>query len=383
MPGSVRGGGIPAGVSPSQQAYMPVDPAAPRPAVRPNERYPGPRASDQQPYRQPGPVTNPAGMGTYASFPGAKPTRVLRTDKTVLHVIKSLDPRGGDAALRGTAAGVNLVKNPRTNCYFVEKIVRFHSPAQRTRVQAEVDALMQVAKHGSPRSINMIMEHFWDRKSALTSIILEHCDRGTVGDLIMHQSRLVQQFNEPFVWHILAGLMKAIYFCHTGIDADKPQKPEPVDWNTLCHLDIKPSNVFLSSQEAKTPFPRVVLGDFGCVTTWKDIEAGSTRRDLQMQGTPGWFPPECSASSFGGWEGKYGTPTDIWQAGGVVQAMCRLVDMPDMTAVDRQRACGRLYSKELNDVVTACLQRDPTRRPRASDVIQEVKKRMVARGLVF
>jgi len=317
------------------------------------------------------------------SSPAIKPERIFSTGNSTFKTIKAVYADSDEAVAAGKGAGVNLVRRQSDGVLYIEKLVPVSTPIQQARAIAEIDALTQLTLAGAPSYINRMLECFLEPGAAFGSIILEYCEAGTVYNLIQRKTLERQQPKEALIWHTLAGLSKALHFCHTGIDVDRFDLPPLQDWNTLCHLDLKPVNVFFTRDGGKNGIPRLVLGDFGCATTWQDIQDGTAKRTLQLRGTPGWFPPECHASSEGGWDGDYGIPTDIWQMGAVAQAICRLIMVPDMSFVMAERACGRQYSRELNEIVTICMNPDPLKRPSAAKVAGEVKRQMEARGLVF
>ncbi|KAK0327536.1 hypothetical protein LTR54_001870 [Friedmanniomyces endolithicus] len=327
--------------------------------------------------------TAPAPTRMAGSSPAIKPERIFSTGNSTFKTIKAIYADSDEAVAAGKGAGVNLVRRQSDGVLYIEKLVPVSTPIQQARAIAEIDALTQLTLAGAPSYINRMLECFLEPGTAFGSIILEYCEAGTVYNLIQRKTLERQQPKEALIWHTLAGLSKALHFCHTGIDVDRFDQPPPQDWNTLCHLDLKPVNVFFTRDGGKNGIPRLVLGDFGCATTWQDIQDGTAKRTLQLRGTPGWFPPECHASSEGGWDGDYGIPTDIWQMGAVAQAICRLIMVPDMSFVMAERACGRQYSRELNEVVTICMNPDPLKRPSAAKVAGEVKRQMEARGLVF
>ncbi|KAK0254997.1 hypothetical protein LTR91_011613 [Friedmanniomyces endolithicus] len=345
--------------------------------------FPGSRSVDLLGHAKPVPGTAPLPTRLAGSSPATKPERIFSTGTFTFKTIKSIYADSDEAVAAGKGVGINLIRRQSDGVLYIEKLVAVSTAIQQARAIAEIDALTQLKLAGAPNYINHMLESFSEPGAAFGSIILEYCEAGTAYSLIKRKILERQQPTEALIWHTLAGLSKALHFCHTGIDIDRFDRLPPQDWNTVCHLDIKHVNVFFTHDGGKNGIPRLVLGDFGCATTWQDIQDGTAKRTLQLRGTLGWFPPECKASSEGGWDGDYGMPTDIWQTGAVAQAICRLIMVPDMSFVMRGRACGRHYSNELNDLVTLCMNADPLKRPRAAEVARVVKKQMEVRGLVF
>src|ERR1700761_7614575 len=92
--------------------------------------------------------------------------------------------------------------------------------------------------------------------------------------MLQRRRRSGRRISEAFLWHAMLGIANALAFLHWGItDAANGQGPVH-GWDTICHLDIKPQNVFLSSSGRSGSYARIVLGDFGCATSQSDILYG-------------------------------------------------------------------------------------------------------------
>ncbi|KAK5729374.1 hypothetical protein LTR17_012004 [Elasticomyces elasticus] len=311
--------------------------------------------------------------------------RVFETTNFTFEVIKTITPHAEDHITvgKGLAPGVNMVRCRNNNIAYAEKVVAMGTEHQRNRAMSEVNALTQIMHAGGPDYINNMLESFYSPGAPCGSIILEYCDAGTLFDKIERLKHKKDMAEENFAWNCLAGLSKALYFIHTGIDVGNAFRNEPKQWNTLCHLDIKPLNIFFSYKGGKNGYPRLVLGDFGSATTWRDIQSGQAERTVQLRGTPSWMPPECKKSELGGFDGHYGIPTDVFGMGAVIQALCRLLTAPQMESVRRKRACGGYYTDELQNVVSACMGEDVMKRPSAGQVAKFVKGQMEAYGMAF
>ncbi|KAK5714741.1 hypothetical protein LTR17_017059 [Elasticomyces elasticus] len=311
--------------------------------------------------------------------------RVFETTNFTFEVVKTLTPYAEDHITvgKGLAAGVNMVRCRNNNIVYAEKVVAMSTEHQRNRSMSEVNALTQIMHGGGPDYINTMLESFYSPGAPFGSIILEFCDAGTMFDKIERLKHKKDMAEENFAWNCLASLSKALHFIHTGIDVGNAFRNEPKQWNTLCHLDIKPLNIFFSYKGGKNGYPRLVLGDFGSATTWCDIQSGQAERTVQLRGTPSWMPPECKKSELGGFDGHYGIPTDVFGLGAVVQALCRLLTAPQMESVRRKRACGGYYTDELQNVVSSCMGEDPMKRPSAGQVAKYVKGQMEAYGMAF
>ncbi|KAK3631065.1 Rho-associated protein kinase 2 [Elasticomyces elasticus] len=311
--------------------------------------------------------------------------RVFETTNFTFEVIKTLTPHAEDHITvgKGLAPGVNMVRCRNNDQIYAEKVVTMGTEYQRNRAMSEVNALTQIMHGGAPDYINNMLESFYSPGAQFGSIILEYCDAGTMFDKIERLKDKKDMAEENFAWNCLAGLSKALHFIHTGIDVGDAFRSEPKQWNTLCHLDIKPLNIFFSYKGSKNGYPRLVLGDFGSATTWRDIQSGQAERTVQLRGTPSWMPPECKKSELGGFDGHYGIPTDAFGMGAVIQALCRLLTAPQMESVRRKRACGGYYTVELQNVVSSCMGEDVMKRPSAGQVAKYVKEQMEKYGMAF
>jgi serine/threonine protein kinase len=322
-----------------------------------------------------------------AYIPTAKDQSQLRTDKSRFEIIRSIDPRGSDAPM---SFGIYLIKNKANGKLFVEKRVmvgRVKGDENWKRVYAEIDALKQVKEAGGSRYINTVHEVFFSGTRPYCSMVLEFCDAGTI-DQVIDSLRMANGTPplEAYAWHILTGITKALCFIHDGIDIDstvtsslEPRK----GWKTICHLDIKPGNIFLTHTNTTGGFPRVVLGDFGCcyIAPFSTFPS-STNQTKQVFGTPGWYPPENDVKTITG-RGDFGTQTDIWQTGAVISSLCRLFNEPDQRLADEKRPCGSRFSKELNCIVACMMLRERTDRPAAVQVAEVLRKAVGKYGVPY
>lgn len=306
----------------------------------------------------------------------------LITANSEYDIIRSLESRPGIPAVGGMNIGLFLVERRQTGQLFVEKRLRTQTQHDHKRATFEIEALLQLK--GTLSNIVQIEEAGQMTGSPYASLVLEYCDSGTIRDHIDRYTEERKSTPEPFAWHVLAGLTAALCACHYGI-MDPSDTRVVRGWDVLCHLDVKPSNVFLTSKGRNSAYPRVVLGDFGCAAKEVDIYSGAAQEMLQEFYTPDWLPPESRPITYTkrGIAASCGTHTDIWQAGAVIQAMCRLLAAPHLGLVEEERPCGGKFSAALNNAVTCCMSTNPKDRPTALDLVAEVKKELGMRGMVF
>lgn len=263
-------------------------------------------------------------------------------------------------ATGGMSTGVFIVKQHRTSKKFVAKQVRADG-SHRQRAIAELETLKRIRRG---QGLNIMEEYFWNSSRTQITFILEYCDNGTLDDIIQVCRRRRSTISEGFIWHVVLSIAKALAFLHHGVDATRSGSRAVTHWNSVCHLDIKPKNVFLSNSGRSSAGYSVVLGDFGCAVAQSDIYNGLASSRRQQAGTPGWTPPES----------RYGPGTDIWQLGAVVQVLARLLSLPDMSRLGTRSPVGSVYSSSMNSIVGEMTDREWRRRPDAIELLRIVAR---------
>jgi serine/threonine protein kinase len=131
------------------------------------------------------------------------------------------------------------------------------------------------------------------------------------------------------------------------------------------HRDIKSDNVLLASTG------RVVLGDFGSVA---QLTTESPNR-TSVVGSPYWMAPEIVMGQ------QYNHKVDIWSLGIMVREMCEgeppNSDQPPMkyllllaTQDPPPLKQHEKWSTHMTSFLSHCLQRDPSLRPEAEELLQ-------------
>ncbi|KAK5162769.1 uncharacterized protein LTR77_011200 [Saxophila tyrrhenica] len=296
-----------------------------------------------------------------------------------VYVVKETLQQGTNDPKR-MSNGVRVLQriNPNRKFFVVEKNLMAGSDKAFTRVKIEIAALKQIRDAGGSPHINTIIDEFWAEGSRSCTILLEHCDIGTLEQEIQRMNAKGMFLEEFFMWDVLESVLKALCFCHYGIRNAHAPKYKLNPWNTICHLDIKPANLFVTSKM----YPgneygnhRIVLGDFGCAVTLVDIQTKRTTTECMPGATAGWTPPEITYDDAKGYVGIFGKPTDVWQLGGLIQVMCRRTQLPQQEFVKEGRPCGGIYSVQLNDVVSRAMMEDHKTRPSALDLFEIVQRK--------
>ncbi len=267
------------------------------------------------------------------------------------------------------STAVQLVRHRRDGRKYVEKRIEV-SGSMAQRGAAELEILERIRRYArTHRNMNILAESYLVN-SRERCLILEYCDQGSLTKMIKDYKRQQRNISEDRLWHILLGVANALCFLHYGILDATQSTSRTSGWNTTCHLDIKPCNVFLASSSSR--FHRVVLGDFGCAVSQRDKDSGREHRTQQEAGTPDFYPPEGRS---GYHSRRYGLETDIWQLGALIQVLGRLLHVPDRARLVSSSPVGSSYSAALNDVVHALTRDDYRKRWTADEVVRYVRFR--------
>lgn len=163
---------------------------------------------------------------------------------------------------------------------------------------------------------------------------------------------------EEHIWHVFIQMAEALAYLHHGYTASLFFPPP--HWQPIIHRDIKPGNIFLrpSSNPSDSPFPDIILGDFGLAS----LESIT----YDCSGTPAYLPPEQYNSAAG----------DVWGLGSVIHELVH--GMPPLLLQHREkgdseewlyqaeskfvREMPQGYSRELNECMMESLRWEPADR---------------------
>lgn len=127
-------------------------------------------------------------------------------------------------------------------------------------------------------------------------------------------------------------------------------------------MDVKPSNIFLTSQyQGAFPYPRVVLGDFGCSTTLEEMALGRSEPWICSWQDTNFEPPEAP---------EFNLRSDVFQIGLVLFCLMFVEDVPyegcDYAKYVRNATSYTVWPRHL---VCRCLERDAARRISAEELL--------------
>eukprot|EP01026_Neomeris_dumetosa_P029463 TRINITY_DN2389_c1_g1_i1.p1 TRINITY_DN2389_c1_g1~~TRINITY_DN2389_c1_g1_i1.p1 ORF type:complete len:683 (+),score=135.85 TRINITY_DN2389_c1_g1_i1:218-2266(+) len=157
---------------------------------------------------------------------------------------------------------------------------------------------------------------------------------------------------EPLIAVVLREVLKGLDYLHR---------------NNTIHRDVKSGNILVGEDG------RVLLGDFGVVA---QLERGDFRKTFV--GTPCWMAPEVMEQTEG-----YNTSADIWSFGITMLELAHghapFARYPPMKVLlmtlqnpppTLEESGNRHFSKSMKEIVQKCLNKDPTRRPTAAQLME-------------
>ncbi|OJD28821.1 serine threonine protein kinase [Diplodia corticola] len=78
---------------------------------------------------------------------------------------------------------------------------------------------------------------------------LEWLPHGDLYALIHHYYRHEIMVPEPFIWYVFLAMAKVAVICLNGQLSDE----KDLEWERICHVDIKPDNIFLGAPNPNEP----------------------------------------------------------------------------------------------------------------------------------
>ncbi|KAJ7858456.1 kinase-like domain-containing protein [Mycena leptocephala] len=242
----------------------------------------------------------------------------------------------GNCIGRGQFGSVYRALNLNTGQMVAVKRIRLEGLKEEevTILMREVD-LVKSLSHPS-----IIKYEGMARDQDTLSIVLEYAENGSLGQTLKAFGKL----NEPLVASYVLKILEGLYYLHSS---------------DVVHCDLKAANILTTKNG------NIKLSDFGVSLNLRAME----REIKNVAGTPNWMAPEVI-------ELKGASPkSDIWslactivelltgrppyaEIGNVMSVMFRIMedDMPPLP-----EGCSPL----LEDFLTQCFNKDPTKRPSA------------------
>jgi NIMA (never in mitosis gene a)-related kinase len=191
-------------------------------------------------------------------------------------------------------------------------------------------------------------------------ILMDYAENGDLSNLIVNTRRCGHQLPEQQILRWLTQIALAIKYMH-----DKH----------ILHRDLKSQNIFLTAQR------RAQVGDFGIARV---LESTSAFAQTKI-GTPYYLSPEICQDR------PYSYASDVWALGCILHEMCALRVPFDATNIKQLvekitrghiPACPQGFSQETRTLVEQLLNRNPSQRPSAADVLNKPLLQSMIRELL-
>eukprot|EP00746_Dinoflagellata_sp_MGD_P125244 gnl/MRDRNA2_/MRDRNA2_59976_c0_seq1.p1 gnl/MRDRNA2_/MRDRNA2_59976_c0~~gnl/MRDRNA2_/MRDRNA2_59976_c0_seq1.p1 ORF type:complete len:391 (+),score=54.73 gnl/MRDRNA2_/MRDRNA2_59976_c0_seq1:89-1261(+) len=182
-------------------------------------------------------------------------------------------------------------------------------------------------------------------------IVMDYCEGGDLFQLVQHHKQRGRPIPESNVIQWFTQISLALKYVH-----DK----------SILHRDIKSQNVLLTGKDGRAS---AKMADFGI----SRFLEGPNAFAQTIAGTPYYLSPEMVQKQ------PYSWASDVWALGCVLYEMCALrvpFEAQDMNQLMRRIVStnpARIppsYSREIGDLCTKMLSRDPSKRPTAATLVQ-------------
>ncbi|KAK1443904.1 serine/threonine-protein kinase NEK like protein [Babesia gibsoni] len=263
--------------------------------------------------------------------------------------------------LRRIGAGrfgeVFQVQHKLTGELFCHKVVAYKGLTEKEKEQLVMEVnVMRDLKH--PNIVRYV-DRVVDRSKHLLYIVMEYCDSGDLAENMRQFHKHYEKVNEQVIFDIALQLLFALAYCHNSSLGPKRGR--------ILHRDLKPQNIFLHSNNKNANQRSYIckVGDFGlCRSIGMESFAHS------CVGTPYYWCPELLLSH----NKKYDDKMDMWALGCVLYELSsgktpfhKATTLAELAQKMKQGVPLPLpgRSRQLNTLLFALLQPDPSRRASA------------------
>lgn len=274
----------------------------------------------------------------------------LRIDRKYMEGGFVIDPRDVEVEIdsilgRGAGGIVTRAVHKPTGTPLAIKQVQLNDRGKREQLMNDIRTLIQAQ---NCEYLVRLYAAYFHEQSGRVHVALELMDVGSLEDVL---KRVSGPIPERFIPVLAFQIVKGLQFLHS---------------HKQLHRDIKPGNILLNSSGC------VKLSDFGISKTLDN----TTNMCDTFVGTATYMSPERALGK------DYSFSSDIWSLGMVLfEVASGKFPFPTMASfpVLFDHLCNRpeprlsdcpSLSPELQDLVSLCLQRDPLRRPTASQLLE-------------
>lgn len=239
--------------------------------------------------------------------------------------------------------------------YAIKRSKRFEGVKHRLRLWEEVEVLKHLSDTAERCNLYgghpNVLAHIdsWEEDEVLF-IQTELCESGNLARFLWEYGKVFPRLDEARVWKIVADLIDGLSFIHDS---------------GVIHLDLKPSNVFLTHEG------RFKIGDFGMASLWprKPVirEDDGEATSFEREGDKLYLAPEVL-------QGVYSSAADVFSFG-----MTILETATNIVVPDQGESWHRLRREDLSevkwessnallDLIKQTMRTDPAQRLTAQDV---------------
>lgn len=177
-------------------------------------------------------------------------------------------------------------------------------------------------------------------------IVTEMCERGDLAHMLEKLRKGKKYLSEKLVVKLFRQICNALKYCHE---------------KGIIHRDVKSSNIFIGNDNV------LKLGDFG-------ISCRVRKDDLHQTqiGSPIIASPEIFRGN------QYDFKTDVWSAGCVLYEMMmrklpfegsNIIELMNNVVSGSFEPVSSRYSEDLRNLVSVMLEKDPSKRPTISEIL--------------
>ncbi|KAG5474212.1 hypothetical protein CUR178_04325 [Leishmania enriettii] len=245
----------------------------------------------------------------------------------------------------GATSDVYRVVNRTNNRTYVLKKMSLANMSDEEQLRAKREIV--VMDNVDHPNVVKFRESFIDPADNSVDIIMEYCEFGTLEDLIERQRYEGCPFPTDVLLEWMAELLCGLAHIHS---------------TCILHRDLKTSNIFVTSKN------HLKLGDFGVCT----ILSNPSAKAQSMIGTPLYFAPEVCNNE------PHDERSDVWSLGIVFYEMCtlrrpfeadNLFTLIQLILESDIEPFNNGVDSSLEGLVRQMLDRDPSRRPTAQELI--------------
>ncbi|KAF2871315.1 kinase-like domain-containing protein [Massariosphaeria phaeospora] len=176
---------------------------------------------------------------------------------------------------------------------------------------------------------------------------------------------------EGFLWRVFTDMSNALLYIHSGsvrnhFEVRECRHPS----HEIRHRDIRPANIFMTSDNPRFQYPHFVLCNF-INATWK-YGNGAIATDYAKQHLDLDFKPPEAGDPDSDSTLYYQKASDVYMLGLTIHCLACRLDKPEKGLVETDPV-GRHYTPYLKDVTQSCLKTTVHDRPNARDLCQAIE----------